>query len=331
LDISMLSIFRRGPVAKIMLGVLALGVFAIVITGFGTDGMGGLGGTTGATGGSLVSAGDEEITTAEMTDQVNRQLDRARQQNPELDVGTFFAGGGYEEILRQLVGQKAMMAFGEEVGITASKRMVDGEIASIPAFKNLAGQFDAAAFRAAIQREGVSEDQLRRELAQARSSGRSCCRSRDRPECRRRWRRNMPRSARTAQRHGRARPCRRNGQGPRTERFRSRCFLSREPAPLHDPRAPHPALRGDRAGAGRGLPHAPTEREIGRRPIGRSPANMGSARPGRLSQVVLPDQAAARAFAAKLAAGTSFAQGGASRRASAPATLPCEQSKSRLR
>ncbi len=162
----MLNIFRRGLVSKIMLGVLAIGVFAILITGFGTDGMGGLGGMAGgATGDTLVSVKDEKVTSLEMTDQINRQLARAREQQPELDIGTFVREGAYEEILRQLVAQKAMLAFAEDIGITASKRMVDGEIASIPAFKNLAGQFDQSAFRTALQREGISEAQLRQDLA----------------------------------------------------------------------------------------------------------------------------------------------------------------------
>src|SRR3546814_20816275 len=43
--------------------------------------------------------------------------------------------------------------------------MVDGGIASIPAFQNLAGQFDENAFRAALARENVSEATLRNEIA----------------------------------------------------------------------------------------------------------------------------------------------------------------------
>lgn len=162
----MLNIFRRGFVSKIMLGVLAIGVFAILITGFGTDGMGGIGGMAGgASGDELVSVEGEKITSLEMTDQINRQLAAAREQQPELDMGTFLGSGAYEEILRQLVAQKAMLAFAGDIGVVASKRMIDGEIASIPAFKNLAGQFDQTAFLAALQREGISEAQLRKDLA----------------------------------------------------------------------------------------------------------------------------------------------------------------------
>jgi peptidyl-prolyl cis-trans isomerase D len=58
-----------------------------------------------------------------------------------------------------------MLVFGREQGIGASKRLVDGEIASIPAFQNLAGQFDQTAFQAALRNERITEQQLRDDLA----------------------------------------------------------------------------------------------------------------------------------------------------------------------
>jgi peptidyl-prolyl cis-trans isomerase D len=159
----MLSIFRRGVTSKIMLVVLGIGLLAIVVTGFGTDGMGGMGGLGGSGAGeTLVSVEDERITTAEITDQVQRQLERAREQQPELDMASFLGGGAFNEILRQLVSQKALLAFAEEIGITASKRMVDGEIASVPASGTWPASSTRRRSRAALQREGVTEAQLRR-------------------------------------------------------------------------------------------------------------------------------------------------------------------------
>jgi peptidyl-prolyl cis-trans isomerase D len=326
LDIQMLSIFRRGLTAKIMLGVLAIAVFAIVITGFGTDGMGGLGGTTGATGTTLVSAGGEEITSAEVTDQVNRQLDRARQQSPELDLGTFFGGGAYEEILRQLVGQKAMLAFGDEVGIAASKRMVDGEIASIPAFKNLAGQFDAQAFRAAIQREGVSEDQLRRELAASlveRQILLPVAGSARVPQAMA----VQYASLLLEQRSGTVGlvPAAAMGVGREPTDAEVASFYRENQGRYTIPE--RRTLRYAVIGAEQVAAAArPTEAEIAA--AYQAQASKYGARETRtLSQVVLPDQAAARAFAAKLAAGTSFAQAAAQAGFSAGDTAVGQQTK----
>ena len=161
----MLSIFRHGIASKLMLGILGIGLFAIVITGFGTDGMGGLGGAQGGGSQTLARIGGETVTSTEVTDQVNRQLARAREQQPELDMGTFLRSGAYEEIIRQLIDRKAMLAFADDQGMAASKRAVDAEIASIPAFRNLAGQFDRQTFLAALAQEKISEEQLRRDLA----------------------------------------------------------------------------------------------------------------------------------------------------------------------
>ena len=160
----MLNLFRRGASSKILLVFLGLALFAMVVTGFGTGG-GGLGDLSVGGGGRIVSVGSEGITEAELTQQVNQQLNQARERQPELDIGTFFRGGAFEEIVRQMIALKAMTSFGREQGIAASKRMIDGEIASIPAFHGLAGRFDPQVFQAALRRENITEQQLRDDIA----------------------------------------------------------------------------------------------------------------------------------------------------------------------
>jgi peptidyl-prolyl cis-trans isomerase D len=160
----MLSFFRSGISSKIMLGVLVIGLFAIVVTGFGTDGTGGLG-AGGASSSTLATVGGETITDRRVADQVNRQLARAREQQPDLTINAFLAGGAYEGILSQLISQTALVEFGRSQGLTASRRMVDGQIASVPAFKNLAGEFDPIAFQNALRNERLTEAQVREEFS----------------------------------------------------------------------------------------------------------------------------------------------------------------------
>src|SRR3954464_3562474 len=88
--VPMLTFFRRGVMAKAALGILFLTLVAMVITGFGTGGLGGLGGL----GGGLRSTthhqgGGQEITSDELKDNVQRQLERMRQQQPEIDMAQF--------------------------------------------------------------------------------------------------------------------------------------------------------------------------------------------------------------------------------------------------
>jgi peptidyl-prolyl cis-trans isomerase D len=159
----MLSLFRRGFMAKIMLVVLVIGLFAIVITGFGTggSGMGGLGGMSGTT---IADVGGEKLTSARLTDEAQRQLTRLRREQPELDMAAFLQRGALEEVLDQLIDLTAGAVFGRQQGLGASRQMVDREIASIPAFHDLTGRFDDATFRAALAQEGISEQQLREEV-----------------------------------------------------------------------------------------------------------------------------------------------------------------------
>jgi peptidyl-prolyl cis-trans isomerase D len=159
----MLSLFRRGFMAKIMLVILVIGLIAIVITGFGTggSGMGGLGGMSGTT---IASVGDEELSSARLTDEAQRQLTRLRRERPELDMAAFLQQGALEEVLEQLVDLTAAAVFGRQQGLGVSRQMIDRDIASIPAFHDLTGRFDDSTFRAALAQEGITEQQLRQEF-----------------------------------------------------------------------------------------------------------------------------------------------------------------------
>ncbi|MEA3032450.1 MAG: peptidyl-prolyl cis-trans isomerase [Sphingomonadales bacterium] len=160
----MLSIFRRGVTAKIMLGVLFLSLVAIVITGFGTGGMGGLG-ELGTLGQDIVAkVGGTSLTTDRVRQETTRQLDKMRQQDPNLDMTAFLRRGALEQIVDQLIDVVAGTVFGKDHGLAASRKMIDREIASIPAFQNLGGQFDNAAMQRALQAQKMTEGELRDEL-----------------------------------------------------------------------------------------------------------------------------------------------------------------------
>ncbi len=302
----MLSFFRKGITSKLMIGVLAIGLFAIVATGFGTDGMGGLGGVGGASGDTLVSVGGEAVTSNEVSDQVNRQLERARLQEPELDIGTFLRTGAFEAILRQLVSQEAMVAFADKVGIVASKRMIDGEIASVPQFKNIAGQFDQQAFQQALQRERITEDQLRRDLAATLIQRQVLLPVAGSPVVPQAMALQYA-SLLLEQRSGTVGlvPAAAMGAGREPTDAEVAAFYRENQGRYTIPerRVIRYALIGPERVAAAA---PPTEAEIAAA-YQANQAQYGAKQTRTLSQVVLPDEAAARAFAAKLAGGTSFA------------------------
>jgi peptidyl-prolyl cis-trans isomerase D len=305
----MLSFFRHGITAKIMLGILALGLFAIVITGFGTGGTGGLGGL-GSAGGALARAGDEKVTAAEATDQINRQLARAREQQPELDIVNFLKTGVYEQLINQLVSAKALLSFGHDVALGVSKRLIDGEIASVPAFQNVAGQFDETTFRQVLARERISEQQLRSEIEQSMIQQQLLG--------------PVGTNARVPQgvalqyaslllerRTGSVGlvPAQSMPQGAEPGAAELDTFYNQHKSRYTIPE--RRVLRYAIFGAEQlGNAAVPSEADI--QAFYRANADRYAAQETRtLSQVVLPDQAAAQQFAAKLARGTSFSQAAA--------------------
>jgi len=147
--------------------ILFLALVAIVITGFGTGGFGGLGSlSSGPKGDVLASVDGKQLTENEASDILNRQFGRARQEQPELSMSTFLQSA-FEPIVDQLILALAVQSYGERQGLSVSDRMIDREIVNIPAFRNFAGQFDDATFRQALQGQGITEAQLRQDIARS--------------------------------------------------------------------------------------------------------------------------------------------------------------------
>ena len=299
---SMLSFFRRNNSSWFVLGILGLAVVAFIVTGVGTPG-----GTPVPGGGErIVKVGNQAIGSVEMADQVTRQFDRIRQQQPELDMAAFLQEGAYEEILRQLIGQKALLSFGEDQGFAASKRMIDGEIAGIPAFQNLAGQFDQQVFLQALQTERISEDDLRRDIAGSIIQRQILLPVAAAPVVPQEMALQYA-SLLLEQRTGSVGfvPAAAVAAGsPPTDAEVTAFFRSNQARyTIPERRVIRYALVGAEQAAAAAEP-TPAEIQAYYRA---NAARYGARETRNLSQVVLPDQAAARAFAAKLAGGTSFA------------------------
>ncbi len=158
----MLSFFRRALSSWMVLGLLALLMIAFIITGVETQGGGlGLGGSATA----IARVGGRDIEPAEVTARAQSEVARAREQQPGLDMAAFVNGGGLTPLIAQLIDTRAIEAWARKEGIVASQRLVDGEIASVPAFAGPTGQFDPAAMRQILARQRITEAQLRADAA----------------------------------------------------------------------------------------------------------------------------------------------------------------------
>ncbi|WP_198350915.1 peptidylprolyl isomerase [Flavisphingomonas formosensis] len=160
----MLSLFRKGLASKLVLGILGIVAVAMVVTGIERNPF--AGGTGGAMGGdSVIRAGSNSIGSAELRRRIQLSLENAKQQNPALDMATFVATGGVDQTVEATANELALIEYGRQQGIGTSKKLIDGEIASQPAFAGLDGKFDEQKFRALIAQQRTSEATIRSEIA----------------------------------------------------------------------------------------------------------------------------------------------------------------------
>lgn len=156
----MISFFRRALSSWIVLGLLVLIMIAFIITGVGAPSL------TGSTDGATVAKVDgRKIGSAELQQRVRNQFDSLRRQQPTLDQQAFLAGGGFEGVTEALIGARALEAWGREQGFAISKRLIDAQIAGVPAFRGVTGQFDEGAMRSVLAQARVSEKDLRADMA----------------------------------------------------------------------------------------------------------------------------------------------------------------------
>ena len=156
------NMFKSKIGAAIALLVLALIAFAFVSGDLSNTGNLGL-----STGGSKVATvGSERIDANALSQAATNAVENVKQQDPTQSMQAFLAAGGLDRVLDDMIDRAALAAFGKSHGVIASDRLIDSEIANIPAFKGPDGKFSETIFRQMMQQRGVSEELVRGDLAQ---------------------------------------------------------------------------------------------------------------------------------------------------------------------
>ena len=150
--------------------ILFLSLVAIVITGFGTGGVGGLdslGGGGGATGTELAKVGSVSITTDEANNQFNRDFQQLRQRLPNAQITEFLNQGGFEGSVDRLIAVETLRQYARARGIVTTRQMIDTAISTAPEFQfaRIGNNFDNNIFQRALQQAGVSVDEIRSEFS----------------------------------------------------------------------------------------------------------------------------------------------------------------------
>lgn len=162
----MLQFFRNMFKSKIGVAV-ALGFLALIAVAFASGDVASSGGFGGVGGGDRVATvGKKRISTAALSQAVTNAMDSLRQRDPTLTLKKFLAQNGLTEVLDQMISRTAVAAFGEAHGVIAGDRLIDSEIAKIPAFQGPDGQFSQTTYRQLIQQRGLTDAGIREDLAQ---------------------------------------------------------------------------------------------------------------------------------------------------------------------
>ena len=155
----MLSTFRR--LSKSTIGTAIIGLVGLLILiGFAWGDISSLSlGNGGLSSDTLAKAGPLGITDRDMSSTMQRRLAQVREQNPEATYASL--GADFDPLLESLIDQRALQAFAAKNGFVLSKRLIDAEIANIPGVKGLNGQVSADAYRTFLQREQMTDEQIR--------------------------------------------------------------------------------------------------------------------------------------------------------------------------
>ncbi|MEO6224817.1 MAG: peptidyl-prolyl cis-trans isomerase, partial [Sphingomicrobium sp.] len=145
--------------AFFLLAILA-GFAASDLRNFGSGKIGfGMGSST------LARIGSQDVTDKEVTEAMERRLQQVRQQNPAADLATIAAD--FDPVFNSLIDQQTLLAFADKYGFRLSKRLIDAEIAQIPAAKGFDGKFSQQAYDSFLVQQKLTDPEVRKLLTGA--------------------------------------------------------------------------------------------------------------------------------------------------------------------
>jgi peptidyl-prolyl cis-trans isomerase D len=162
----MLTFLRRALFSTVG-KIIALLLLIVIAVAFALGDITNLTGSRGGPAGALVQVGNRKVTERELQERLKDALDRARQEQPALDMTQFVAMGGFDQVLDDIVNRMVLEEYGSEHGMEVSKAAIDGEIASAPGFADpVTGKFSQRAFDQFLAQQRITADQVRADIRQ---------------------------------------------------------------------------------------------------------------------------------------------------------------------
>ncbi len=141
-----------------------VGLIAFAFASGDVANMGGLGSAGGRN--TVAKVGKEKIEDAEVERSIQTILGRMRQQDPTVTMASFLGRNGLEDLLSYLIDRKAARQWGQGHGIYIGDRLIDSEIAKIARIQAPDGKVDPALYRQFLAERGVTDAEFRREIAE---------------------------------------------------------------------------------------------------------------------------------------------------------------------
>jgi len=160
----MLNFFRRFFQSRIGIGA-TLGLVGLIALAFAAGDIVGNGGFGGVGSHDVATVGKQKLGAAELSRGLSNGLERARQQSPQLTMRQFVTGGGLDPVLDSMIDRTAIAEFGRSHGIVAGKRLVDSELTKIPGLQGLDGKFSEKTYRQLLAQRQLTDADVRGDLS----------------------------------------------------------------------------------------------------------------------------------------------------------------------
>ena len=156
----MLASFRRLSTSKVGTSIMVV-ILLLILIGFAMGDIQSVirGGGFGASADTMAKVGSLRVSDRDMQRAMERRLSQVRQQNPEADYGAI--SGDFDQLLTALIDARALEAFASKFGFNLSKRLVDGQIATLPGTKGLNGQFSEQAYAQFLAQQRMTDEEVR--------------------------------------------------------------------------------------------------------------------------------------------------------------------------
>lgn len=156
--------FLRALIHSRLGAAIGLAFLILIVLAFSSADVSNLAGGSLLGGDNVATVGGESITTADVDKTVRSAFEGEKQRTPTLTMKDFVGQGVIEEVVKGLIDRAATQVWGRQQGLAVSDRLIDSEIAKLPAFQGADGKFSQDVYNQLITQRGLTDKQVRDDI-----------------------------------------------------------------------------------------------------------------------------------------------------------------------